>query len=103
MENCWEYFNCGREPGGQNSKTQRVCPATIDRQLHGINRGINGGRFCWKVAGTFCNSVIQRSFAEKLTSCIECEFFQKVRREEKQEFTFLVHNEPCRASDIKGH
>jgi hypothetical protein len=80
--NCWEYKNCGREPGGRNVEELGICPATIDTTFDGLNCGKNGGRICWAVAGTFCDGEVQGSFAEKQVSCLSCDFFLLVRAEE---------------------
>ncbi len=80
--NCWEFKNCGREPGGAKASGLGVCPAAIDKSFNGINRGDNAGRFCWAVAGTFCGGSAQGTFAEKRESCLGCDFFNKVRTEE---------------------
>lgn len=81
-KNCWEVCGCGREPGGSHVDEFGACPAGSDTSFHGINEGINGGRFCWAVAGTFCGGEVQGSFAEKRESCTACRFFKQVRAEE---------------------
>lgn len=80
--NCWEFMNCGREPGGNRADELGACPAAVDKSFEGINSGKNGGRICWAVAGTFCDGDIQGSFAEKRKSCIRCDFFKNVQEEE---------------------
>ena len=80
--NCWEFLKCGREPGGDRVEELGVCPAAGDPAYDGLNSGKNGGRICWAVSGTFCNGVVQGSFAEKRMSCLSCDFFAKVREEE---------------------
>ncbi len=80
--NCWEYHNCGREPGGRNVPTLGVCPAASNDSYDGINSGKCAGRFCWAVAGTFCEGNIQGTYAEKRTSCRDCDFFKTVLAEE---------------------
>lgn len=80
--NCWEYKKCGREPGGEKVGELGVCPATQDTRANGFNHGKNGGRSCWALAGTFCGAKVQGSFALKLSSCMTCEFFKSVIREE---------------------
>lgn len=80
--NCWEVMRCGREPGGGKVSEMGICPAAADETFDGINEGDCGGRFCWAVSGTFCNGQAQGSFAEKRASCMECEFYNKVREEE---------------------
>jgi hypothetical protein len=80
--NCWEYMRCGRQPGGALAGKLGICPATARNAFEGFNRGHNAGRACWLVAGTFCSSRIQGSFAEKQSSCKECAFYKKIHSEE---------------------
>jgi len=80
--NCWEFMKCGREPGGNKVHELGVCPAAANSNYDGLNSGHNGGRICWAVSGTFCNGVVQGTFAEKRMSCLSCDFFAKVREEE---------------------
>lgn len=80
--NCWEFYNCGREPGGKDVSGLGVCPAACNRKANGINNGINGGRACWALAGTFCNGAVQATFAQKISSCLHCSFYQQVSQEE---------------------
>ncbi len=81
LPNCWEYMKCGREKGGINAEKSGVCPAAADNVFHGFNSGINGGRICWLMAGTFCNGRIQGTFAEKQHSCKNCEFYRQVQNQ----------------------
>ena len=88
--NCWEFKKCGREQGGERASELGICPASDDAAFDGLNRGKNGGRICWAVAGTFCGGKVQGTFAKKQYSCITCDFFQHVRGEEgKSEFQYL--------------
>jgi len=80
--NCWEYNKCEREPGGQKTAELGICPAAADTSFNGINSGKNAGRICWAVAGTFCGGKVQGAFAEKRISCIGCNFFKIVQKEE---------------------
>jgi len=80
--NCWEHSQCGREPCGGKVSELGVCPAAADASFHGINGGVNAGRICWAVAGTFCGGEVRGSFAEKRVSCVHCDFFRYVRRQE---------------------
>lgn len=73
--NCWEYKKCGREIGGVNAHKEGVCPAYTSVETNGINYGFNGGRVCWRVAGTMCVGEVQGSFALKLNSCMFCDFY----------------------------
>lgn len=85
-KNCWEHYRCGREPGGSKVAELGVCPAATAEMLDGINRGRNGGRCCWQVAGTLCGGRVQGTFARKALSCLFCDFFRKVREEEGKAF-----------------
>ncbi|OEU58954.1 MAG: hypothetical protein BA862_12095, partial [Desulfobulbaceae bacterium S3730MH12] len=68
--NCWEYKQCGREQNGERTAELGVCPAALDVSFDGINRGKNGGRVCWAIAGTFCEGKLQGAFADKRNSCV---------------------------------
>ena len=82
--NCWEYKNCGRQPGGRLVGELGVCPASTYEPLTGIHGGKNAGRGCWVVSGTFCSGVVQGTEAQKQLNCWTCEFFQLVRKEEAE-------------------
>ena len=84
--NCWEFMKCGREPSGSNIVDVAVCPASIEEKFNGINSGNNGGRACWAVAGTLCEGVIQITSALKIRTCLECDFYRLVRKEEGSKF-----------------
>ncbi len=85
-ENCWEYMQCGREPGGKNVAKRGLCPAATSEEYDGVNNGLNGGRFCWKISGTMCFDSIKGSCAPEITSCLLCPFFKKVKEEEGDSF-----------------
>jgi hypothetical protein len=85
--NCWEYKNCGREPGGLKTRELGVCPAAIERKVNGINKGKNGGRACWVVTGTLCGGRVQGSFATKLGNCMECDFYKLVATEQGKDYS----------------
>lgn len=80
--NCWEGKRCGREPGGAKTAELGVCPAATDTSVDGLNDGKNGGRICWAVTGTFCGGEVQGSFAAKELSCMNCEFYKRVKSEQ---------------------
>jgi nucleoside-diphosphate-sugar epimerase len=82
--NCWEYMKCGRGPKGAKAKKLGVCPAASEKRLDNIHGGINSGRACWVVAGTFCGGTIQGSFARKQVACKRCDFYNKVQHEESK-------------------
>ena len=87
--NCWEFMKCGREPDGENSEKEGVCPASTDTEHNGVNNGKNAGRCCWKIAGTFCNGDTQGLFADKIIGCIQCKFFKKVQKVEGHKFKLI--------------
>ena len=79
---CWEAMQCGREPGGDRVAEMGVCPAALERRLDGVLGGTNAGRCCWLVAGTFCKGEPAGTFAKRLSTCRDCEFFERVHAEE---------------------
>jgi hypothetical protein len=82
IKNCWEYMQCGREPGGNKADELGVCPVTTAERFNGVNGGENGGRFCWFVSGTLCKGEVQGTFARKLGNCLGCPFYLLVEKEE---------------------
>jgi hypothetical protein len=81
-QNCWELKKCGRESGGSKSSELGVCAATNNTRANGIHGGKNGGRVCWAIAGTLCGGKIQGTHAAKQGSCMICDFYKQVVREE---------------------
>lgn len=81
-KNCWEIKNCGREPGGSKINELGVCVAASNNTSDGKNDGINAGRYCWRIAGTFCGGKVQGDMGSKIMDCVECDFFQQVKEEE---------------------
>ncbi|MEN8142752.1 MAG: two-CW domain-containing protein [Thermodesulfobacteriota bacterium] len=104
IQNCWEFKECGREPGGNKVEEFGVCPAAVEASADGINRGKMGGRICWAVSGTYCRGEVQGIFAAKITSCASCAFFQTVDREEnnilEQTEKFLAKRDKDKAPKI---
>ncbi|WP_440950970.1 two-CW domain-containing protein [Methanosphaerula subterraneus] len=84
--NCWEFKKCGREPGGENASELGICPASTETLTDGVNHGKNGGRACWAISGTMCGGKVQGTFATKVGTCLNCEFYQQVQWEEKPRF-----------------
>ncbi len=80
--NCWEYKKCGREPGGSKVDKDGVCPAASQKTFDTFNHGINAGRTCWLVAGTFCDGQLSGTFAEKIDTCRNCDFYKKIQEDE---------------------
>lgn len=85
-KNCWEVLKCGREEGGDKSDELGICPASQLSIYDGLNKGKNAGRFCWVVAGTFCDGSVSGSHAQKLIDCLDCEFLQQVSQEQERYF-----------------
>jgi len=75
-------MKCGREPKGKKIAKLGICPVAVDPTFNGFNQGTNAGRLCWLVAGTFCNGKVQGTFAEKQSSCRNCDFYKQVHTEE---------------------
>jgi len=92
-KNCWEVMNCGRGPDGQYEHEPGACPTASRTEFNGVNNGLNGGRVCWAVAGTFCNGNIQGVFATKIESCLRCAFFRQVAAEEDLDFILRPEEE----------
>jgi len=80
--NCWEFKRCGRVPDGCRRQGLAVCPATTEVDADGVNRGKNGGRVCWAIAGTLCGGRQKGTDASRLETCMSCDFCQLVLREE---------------------
>jgi len=84
--NCWEFFDCGREPNGKKARELGVCPAAAKTELDGLNDGRNGGRSCWAIAGTMCEGEVQGSYAQKLGNCLKCDFHAFVRGQQREKY-----------------
>jgi len=80
--NCWEFMKCGREIGGERAEELGVCAAAVYPHADGINRGVNGGRICWAIVGTYSCYVGKSSLTGKKVLCYDCEFHKKVLAEE---------------------
>jgi nucleoside-diphosphate-sugar epimerase len=80
--NCWDYMKCGRGPKGAKAKRLGVCPAASEKRLDKVHDGINSGRACWVVAGTYCGGIAQGSYVRKQLACKRCDFYKKVHAEE---------------------
>ena len=79
--NCWEHKACG--------EAKENCPAYTQRTYEGVNGGAKSGRLCWVAAGTFCGKQVKGVFAKTRGNCMNCDFFQRVKREEEADFKLL--------------
>jgi hypothetical protein len=79
--NCWEFRNCGMEPGGIFSKIHGECPVPKLMKYDGINGGTGAGRICWTLnsANSKTGAMICRN---NRISCLHCEFYLRVQGEE---------------------
>ncbi len=79
--NCWEFRNCGMEPGGIFADIYGPCPVPKMMKFDGVNSGRGAGRACWMVmnSGTQAEPFICRN---NRLSCYHCAFFQRVQSEE---------------------
>lgn len=84
--NCWEFKQCGRQPGGVNEQGMGRCPAATEVRLDDVHEGVNAGRACWIIAGTLCKGKVQGTFAQKFSNCQECDFYKHVKSEEGARF-----------------
>ena len=84
--NCWEFKQCGLEPGGKNVKEKGVCPAATAQDANGFCGGKNGGRACVYITGTFCGGYCQGTYKDKKHKCENCDFYKLVRKEEGMNF-----------------
>ena len=58
-----------------------VCPAATYEKADGFLGGINGGRACVYIAGTFCQGVEQGTFEDKEKDCVQCDFYRKMKED----------------------
>jgi hypothetical protein len=61
---CWEFKNCGRQPGGAKAKELGVCSVYP-----------NHGRHCARITGTLCGGKVQGTFGAKVANCMQCDFY----------------------------
>ena len=80
--NCWEYRNCGMEPGGIFSEIYGTCPVPTMMKYDGANGGRGAGRVCWRVKNkaTAKGRDLCRHHRQ---SCIHCDFYRRVQSEEE--------------------
>ncbi|MBF0568098.1 MAG: hypothetical protein HQK95_04445 [Nitrospirae bacterium] len=89
--NCWEFTNCGREPGGVNVEALGLCPVTVATSFDGLHGGKNAGRACWAVPFACGDPDGKMSVASKIRKCTKCEFHHLVIKEEEKYQSALKH------------
>ena len=94
-ENCWEYKKCGRDPDGNRINELDICPVAKDFRLDKVHGGLNAGRSCLVLVGTFCEGKVQGTFAEKYKTCMDCNLYKKVLVEEGNKFELTVELIKC--------
>ena len=99
--NCWEFNQCGREIGGVKVAELGVCPASVATEADGYCGGVNGGRGCAYIDGTFCGGVIQGSAINKEKNCFDCGFYTNLKREHGAEQSVIAFGNYVRA--CKAH
>lgn len=88
--NCWQIKRCRRGIGGSRSGELGICPAATEASADGLNGGVNGGRICWAIAGTFCDGEVQGTHSQKHGTCMTCEVYHRVQKETGKSFKVLI-------------
>ncbi|MBF0284499.1 MAG: hypothetical protein HQL51_08580 [Magnetococcales bacterium] len=91
--NCWDYFQCQREIGNPH-RADSVCSVSLTAAHNGKNGGVNAGRYCWRVEGSFCETKLRAaapedprgSFHFKEEHCAKCSFHKQVMEEMGEEY-----------------
>ena len=88
-KNCWEIKKCNF--GSQKSKTNTAtaCLVKSSAEFNNTNGGVNGGRICWAVAGTFSSRPPCGEFVHEQVTCMECEVFKQIEKEEENKFSLV--------------
>ncbi len=86
--NCWEFMGCGLQIEGKRAQSEDLasCPAAVEKRFNGVHGGKNAGRACWMVPLTHCNRTFQGTREEKMSSCMNCDFYRSVQEEEARGF-----------------
>jgi hypothetical protein len=100
LQNCWEFKQCGREPGGKRAAELGVCLAATFKPADGFCAGQNGGRGCAYIVGAFCSGTVPGTRKDLSKHCTVCGFYQRLKSEHggdmfySRTFTAYVrHNE----------
>jgi len=84
--NCWQFMNCGREPGGIMVDLLGECPVATALKYDGLNDGRGAGRSCWMV----CSSGDPASYRIGCgrSRCHTCDFYRRVVFEQEGQTRF---------------
>lgn len=102
-KNCWEFTKCGRQPGGERVGEMGVCPAATYGPANAYLGGINAGRACTYVTGTFCSNTVAGTHRDKAKRCAQCNFYQHLRLEEGAACSVLAFAAHVRDNDPGLH
>ena len=78
--NCWEYQKCSKA-------NMAKCPVPEFKISDGFCGGINGGRACTYITGTFCLAVVPGAVKMQNKDCANCLFYKMLAREHGGEFS----------------
>ena len=84
--NCWDYMLCGLEHGGEAIGESGSCSVVKYSGFNRVNGGYNGGRYCWKIVGTFPDNDTCCPHALEIGDCTLCKFYKIVKNEEGENF-----------------
>ena len=84
--NCWQFKNCGREPGGILAKIHGECLVARTMKFDGLNDGIGAGRACWMVHNSVCRQAMNLS--GPVDPCHTCDFYKRVVFEQEENLQF---------------
>lgn len=84
--NCWEFKNCGREPGGLMVHILGECPVSTNMKYDGVNDGKAAGRVCWRA----CSGDRQWGLSRNTSCarCFACDFYRRVQHEQEEKIEF---------------
>lgn len=84
--NCWDVMKCGREHDSPTVNDQGECAASAAVKANGLHGGLNGGRVCWAIAGSFSGKQPSCTFVARMGGCESCTFYKMVRVMESSDY-----------------
>lgn len=91
-QNCWEYKNCERIPGGARAVELGICPVYNYASADGFCGGKNGGRACAFISGSLCNGYVHGTQKDKESDCHECDFYHILEQKHKGQMSAASFN-----------